>query len=99
MRYKSFLAAVLLALSLSHLLPSMSEAAEPRTVTLAVENMTCSLCPLTVRMALEKVPGVIKAASDYRTKTATVTFDPEKTNVQALTDATFDAGYPSALKK
>ena len=82
----------------------MAQAAEVKqtklqTVTLDVKNMTCSFCPITVRKALEKVPGVIKAKASYETKTATVIFDPGKTNVEALTKATTDAGYPSTLKR
>ncbi len=67
-----------------------------RTVTLKVENMSCTACPITVRKALEKVPGVAKVKTDFATKTATVTFDPAKTGVEALTKATTEAGYPSA---
>lgn len=99
MRYALLTSITLLALIAASGLPDSAEAGEPRTITLAVENMTCSLCPLTVRRALQAVPGVINADSDYRTKTVTVTFDPEKTNVQALTDATLNAGFPSALKQ
>lgn len=73
--------------------------AELQTVTLDVQNMTCSFCPITVRKALEKVPGVVKATASLETKTATVTFDPGKTNVEALTKATANAGYPSSLKR
>ncbi|WP_260292686.1 mercury resistance system periplasmic binding protein MerP [Sedimenticola hydrogenitrophicus] len=75
--------------------------AQPRTVTLSVENMTCSMCPITVRKALERVPGVIKAEAGYEKGSigwARVTFDGSKTDVEMLTDATFEAGYPSALK-
>ncbi len=69
--------------------------AATKTVTLAVDNMTCSACPITVRQALEKVPGVSKAKVDLEHHTATVTYDPTKTKVEALTSATTDAGYPS----
>ncbi len=74
-----------------------AEAAATKTVTLAVENMSCAACPITVRKSLEKVPGVAKAKVDFDTKTATVTFDPAKTNVEALTRATTESGYPSRL--
>ena len=74
-----------------------TDAAATKTVTLAVDNMTCAACPITVRKALEKVPGVAKAKVDLETKTATVTFDPAKTKVEALTRATTEAGYPSKL--
>jgi len=33
------------------------------TVTLDVKNMTCALCPIIVKNALEKVPGVTNVAS------------------------------------
>jgi len=45
---------------------------------LDVQNMTCELCPITVKKALGKVPGVADAKIDLGKKTATVTFDPDK---------------------
>lgn len=73
--------------------------AHERTVVLNVENMTCPICPITIRKALERVPGVRSAKADMATGTATVTFDPGKTRVAALIKATTDAGYPSHLRK
>ena len=76
--------------------------AEQKTVTLDVKNMTCAMCPITVRKALEKVPGVIEAEAKYEgdgVGWAKITFDPAKTSVEALTQATTNAGYPSALKR
>jgi mercuric ion binding protein len=69
------------------------------TVTLDVKHMTCSVCPLTVRKALEKVPGVVEAKADFDQKTATVRFDPDKANADALAKATADAGYPSTVHR
>jgi len=80
------------------LTPFSASAVETKTVTLDVPGMTCKFCPITIRKALKKVPGVIDAKSDYETKTATVTFDPDKTNVEALTKATANAGYSSTVK-
>jgi len=59
-------------------------AAEPETVVLDIPNMTCNFCPITIRKALNKVDGVIKAEASFETKTATVSFDPDKTNVEEL---------------
>src|ERR1700733_9815682 len=72
-------------------------AAPPQTATLAVENMTCGTCPIVVKKALEKVPGVSSAAVDFDKKTATVTFDPDKATTARLTQATTEAGFPSKL--
>jgi mercuric ion binding protein len=72
-------------------------AAEPQTVVLDVQNMTCELCPITVKKALDKVPGVAAAKIDLAKKTATVKFDPDRANVAALVKATTNAGYPSTV--
>ena len=66
-----------------------------QTVTLDVKNMTCAVCPITVKKALEKVPGVTSAVVDFDKKTATVIFDPDKATPAILTKATLSAGYPS----
>lgn len=78
-------------------LPLTAFAASPQTVVLDMQNMTCSLCSVTVKKALEKVPGVATAQINYNKKTATVQFDPEKTSPAILVKATTDAGFPSAL--
>ena len=70
-----------------------------RMVTLDVTNMDCAVCPITVRKALEKVPGVATARVDFATKRAEVVIDPKKASVDALTKATADAGYPSNLER
>ncbi|OBS09758.1 cation transporter [Acidihalobacter prosperus] len=66
-----------------------------RHITLSVPNMTCGLCPVTIRAALDKVPGVTQVRPDLDRKTVSVTYDPHKASVAALTAATADAGYPS----
>jgi len=85
-------------LSLLGVLASSVAFAGERTVTLAVQNMYCSACPLTVKSSLEAVPGVAKVVVSYADKTAVVTFDDARTAVPALITATTNAGYPSALK-
>ena len=70
-----------------------------RTATLDVTNMDCAVCPITVRKALEKVPGVGSAKVDFKTHRAVVAFDPSKTTPEALTKATADAGFPSSVQQ
>lgn len=69
--------------------------AATKTVTLSVPGMTCAACPITVKKALTKVEGVTKTKVSFENREATVTFDNTKTNLQALTRATQNAGYPS----
>ncbi|MBU6491616.1 MAG: mercury resistance system periplasmic binding protein MerP [Burkholderiales bacterium] len=70
-----------------------------KTITLLVPGMTCAACPITVKAALSKVPGVENATVIFDKKEAVVSFDDAKTNVQALIKATTDAGYPSSIKQ
>ena len=73
--------------------------ASPKTVTLNVSGMTCEACPVTVKKALQKVPGVSKIDVQYERKQVVVTFDDTKTNVDALVKATTNAGHPSQREK
>ena len=66
-----------------------------QSVTLELQNMTCVMCKFTIKKALQGVEGLEEANVDYDTKTAKVTFNPQKTSVDALIKATTDAGYPA----
>ncbi len=79
-------------------MPLVAFAGTPTTVTLDVQKMTCPVCPLTVRKALEKVTGVSVVKVDFGNKTATVTYDPDQAGSAALIKATTEAGYPSTVK-
>ncbi len=39
--------------------------AAPQTVTLAVSKMTCAACPITVKKALSRVPGVTEVSVSF----------------------------------
>jgi periplasmic mercuric ion binding protein len=75
---------------------SYSAFAAEKTVTLAVQHMTCAACPRTVKASLQAVPGVTNVVVSPGDKTAVVTFDDSKAGVDALVKATTNAGYPSA---
>lgn len=77
------------------LLASSAALAGERTVTLAVDKMTCASCPYIVKQALTRVSGVKQAEVSFEEKSATVRFDDAVTSVAGLTKATSDAGFPS----
>ena len=87
-----------IAAVLSLLAAPAPASAAPRTVTLSVPGMTCAACPITIKKALLKVAGVQKVEVSYEKLEAIVTYDDAKTNVDALTNATKRAGYPSSEK-
>lgn len=65
-------------------------------MTLSVPGMTCELCPITVKKAISRVPGVSSVDASYERKEAVVRFDDAQTTVEALTKATANASYPSS---
>jgi mercuric ion binding protein len=71
--------------------------AAEQTIDLSVPTMNCPVCPITVRKALEKVPGVSNVAVDFAFRCATVAFEDTVATSAQLTRATAEAGYPSAL--
>jgi mercuric ion binding protein len=77
---------------------AVAQAAPPRIATLDVTNMDCAACPITVRLALQKVPGVHSARVDFETRLAVVAFDAERTSPAALARASAAAGYPAIVK-
>ena len=83
----------LLALSMPAL------AGEPKLAVLDVPSMFCSLCPVTVRRALMRVPGVLEAKADLATKSAEAKYDPDKISPEALAQAVSNAGFPATLKQ
>lgn len=88
---------ITLAAFAAGLLASGAAYAAEQTVKLAVGNMYCGSCPLTVQKSLSAVAGVSKVAVSFKDKSAMVTFDDQKTTVQALIDAATNAGYPTKL--
>ncbi|WP_281300492.1 MULTISPECIES: cation transporter [unclassified Iodidimonas] len=64
-------------------------------VTFAVENMTCALCPVTVKKAMAGVDGVSAVEVDFERKTARASFDPKRTTLAQIAAASTDAGYPA----
>lgn len=86
----------LAALALGGLVVTAGSAfAAEKTVTLSVPGMYCASCPYIVKQSLAKIGGVGPVKTSLETRTATVTYDDQKTNLAALTAATANAGYPS----
>jgi mercuric ion binding protein len=74
-------------------------AAAPATVVvLDAKNMTCPACAITIRKALEKVPGVTDTKVDAGAETVTVTFDSSQTDTSAIARAVTEAGFPATAR-
>ena len=72
--------------------------ASQATADFYIANMTCALCPVTVKAAMSKVKGVKSVKVDFPARSAHVVYDPGQTNAAAIAAASKDAGYPAKLK-
>jgi mercuric ion binding protein len=79
-------------------LATAASAAEPKRVVLDVPSMNCSLCPISVKKALERVPGVLDAKADLATGRAEATYDPDRVSPETLAKAVTNAGYPASIR-
>ncbi len=73
--------------------------AAEKSAVLSVSNMTCALCPLTVRSAISQVPGVISVDVDRDRAQATVKYDDATATTDAIAAASSNAGYPATVVK
>lgn len=67
-------------------------------VTFDVPDMTCGLCPVTVKAAMSGVEGVQSVEVDIYARTAHVVFDPALTDAATIAKASEQAGYPAAVQ-
>jgi len=91
---KNTLTAILLA---SAMFSSTMLMAAEQTIKLAVPGMTCVSCPFIVKEAISRVNGIKSVEATMDDRSATVTFDDQITNLEEITRATANVGYPSTL--
>src|SRR5215831_6174655 len=70
-----------------------------RRIVVSVEGLSCVTCEISVRRALRKVDGVKSVEVSAATKTATVEYEPAKTNAEQLVAAINATGYRASLPK
>lgn len=77
---------------------SIQQEMQTKQVTLEIEGMTCSACPITVRKSLINLKGVKKAIVTLEPPEAVVIYEPKKVSLKELIEATTNAGYPTKVK-
>ena len=88
----------LLLVVASWLIASANAGENPnQEVTFAVDNMTCAICPITVRTAIQRVEGVKDVSVDFDAKTATVLFDSTLTDAKHIGEASSNVGFPATV--
>jgi mercuric ion binding protein len=76
---------------------SAGAAVRAQTAKFAIANMTCATCPIAVKAAMQRVPGVQSVAVSFEEKTATVVFDPSLAKPEAIAAASTGVGFPATL--
>jgi len=71
--------------------------ADLRRVLIRVEGIWCVACEIPVRHALKRIDGVASVQVSGAGKTATVDYDPAKTNPAQLVAAINSTGYQAVL--
>ena len=89
---------ILTALAFAGMSLSVSGAfAAERTISLAVEGLSCPSCFFIVKHSIARVPGVKSVDLSAETEIATVTFDDAMTSAAAVSNATIANGFPSKI--
>lgn len=73
--------------------------AAPKSVRLAIPGMSCPACPITIKKALMKKPGVTGVTVHYEKKELVVAFDDARTTPAAILKTTAAVGFPARIAK
>ncbi len=67
--------------------------ATDKSVEIQCSGMTCTGCENTIKSKVKKVDGVKEVNADFKSNVVKASFDPAKTNTDAIKGAIESAGY------
>ena len=67
--------------------------AQPATLTIPIEGMSCASCVARIEQGLQATPGVLRASVNLATEQATVDYQPGATNTQTIQETIRSLGY------
>lgn len=68
-----------------------------KTITLAIQGMTCGGCVVGVRTVLGRLPGISKVEVTYKTGRAVVVYDAARVSVAQMAAAIRTLGYTATV--
>jgi periplasmic mercuric ion binding protein len=71
---------------------SSEKITKTQEVTLTIDGMTCSMCPLTIKTALKKLDGVTNVDVSYSDKVAKVAYEDDKITIEDIVKTIENAG-------
>lgn len=72
---------------------TLDVSATDKSVEIHTSGMTCTGCEKTIKTKVKKVEGVRDVIADHKTNTVKASYDPGKTNPDAIKEAITSAGY------
>lgn len=72
---------------------TLQVSANDKSVEIQCSGMTCTGCENTIKSKVKKVDGVKDVIADHKTNVVKASFDPAKTNTDAIKGAIESAGY------
>ena len=72
---------------------TLDVSASDKSVEIQCSGMTCTGCENTIKSKVKKVDGVKEVMADHNTNVVKASFDPAKTNTDAIKEAITAAGY------
>ncbi len=89
----TYVLTVLVLFSINNLYASPGEIQHKKTIIVNLNSMQCNMCVEKITKAINTVEGVSKVKINLDKKTATVTFNSDKTNKEEIENAITSAGY------
>ncbi len=77
--------------------PTPSTSKGKRKTSFGITGMTCASCVDTIQRSLSDLQGIESANVNLATERATVSYDPEKVDIERIKNAVKDAGYDVVL--
>lgn len=72
---------------------TLEVSASDKSVEILCSGMTCTGCENTIKAKVKKVDGVKDVIADFKTNVVKASFDPAKTNADAIKEVITSAGY------
>lgn len=70
-----------------------AQAKKPVTVKISTPTVQCDQCKKHIENYMKREEGIVKTVVDYRRKTATITYLPNRTNIENIKTGIANAGY------
>jgi copper chaperone CopZ len=70
-----------------------------KTLQMRIAGMTCAACAKGLEASLRNMAGIVKAAVDYKTGQAVITFDTNKQSAESLSKFVASCGFQARETK